>query len=434
MRARSVELGAGYAELASAWRAAAGGRPEWLVNRASAALARLTEQGLPTKRVEEWKYTDIAFLAETALALPVAGAAACGVDEAALRRLAFWHADDLNVVFVNGRLVEELSPGLKAPELSWTRLDEMGASPEAEAAAGSPGELLNAAFAGDGLQLRVAAGTKVLPRIHVLWLHAGEEANVLMAPWLGIRAERESEARVAVTAYSLTELAGLHVPRVAAHAEAGAQLAVSQSQRLNVASWMVGTTRLEQEADSRVVHLEAALGGALSRHDVSAVLLESGGEVELNGLYALRGRRHTDFHTLIEHRKPNCNSRQEYKGILDGKSAGVFNGAVRVLPKASGTDGYQLNKALLMSRDAQMFSKPELLIDNDDVRCTHGATIGQLSEQELFYLQSRGIAEAEARHLLARGFVEDILFRQGDERQRADLDNALDQYFAVAHE
>ena len=110
----------------------------------------------------------------------------------------------------------------------------------------------------------------------------------------------------------------------------------------------------------------------------------------------------------------------------------MFNGAVRVHPGASGTDGYQLNRALLMSREAQVFSKPELLIDNDDVKCSHGATIGQIDEQELFYLQSRGIPETQARHMLARAFVEDILFRQSDARERADLDALLDRYFAAS--
>jgi len=231
----------------------------------------------------------------------------------------------------------------------------------------------------------------------------------------------------------LSDAACLHLPRVMVSADSESNLAISQAQLLNTQSWQLATSRVELQRDAHVAHLEAGLGAALARHDLTAVLLESGARVELNGLYALDGKRHADFHTLIEHRQPNCSSRQVYKGILAGKAAGVFNGAVRVFPGASGTDGYQLNKALLMSREAQMFSKPELLIDNDDVKCSHGATIGQINPQELFYLQSRGIPEAQARHMLARGFVEDIMFQQGDDRLRADLDGALDRYFA-AHE
>ena len=428
MRPRSVGLGGGYAALFDERRGGAG-EPAWLAERRGAAFARLQEGGLPTRRVEEWKYTDITALAERSPAVPEGGGAAA----VEVERLPMWHGDDLNVVFVDGVLRRDLSPGLESGEVEWARLSDLAENPDPAEPGGHPSALLHAAFAGDGILLRVPANARLERRLHILLLHASGVEQALIAPWVAVLAGANSEARAAVTAYSLGVAACLHVPRLLVGAEAGANLSVSQSQLLNTKSWQLATTRMEIGRDAHVSHLEAGLGAALSRHDLTAVLLESGSGVELNGLYALDGGRHADFHTLIEHRKPNCNSRQVYKGILAGKSAGVFNGAVKVHPGASGTDGYQLNKALLMSRDAQMFSKPELLIDNDDVKCSHGATIGQINPQELFYLQSRGIPEAQARHMLARGFVEDVMFRQGDERLRADLDKALDLYFA-AHE
>jgi Fe-S cluster assembly protein SufD len=428
MKIRSTTLGAGWTALVAAQRAAAP-EPAWLSARRSWAVDRLRQDGLPTRNVEEWKYTNISPLADRTLVLPPVAPAPGALPAG----LPFWHEEDLNFVFVDGRYAPEWSSIGGSTEVEWTRLADLGADPEPDSPATLTSVLMNAAFRGDGVRVRIPARRRVARRIHFVLLHAGAAPDVLIAPWLAVAAEEGAEARVAVTALSLSEAPCVHVPRVLVAAGAGAQLSISQTQVLNTASWQLGTTRIEQQRDSRVIHLDAALGGALARHDLAAVLLESNAEVELNGLYALRDRRHTDFHTLIEHRQPNCRSRQVYKGILDGKAAAVFNGAVRVHPGASGTDGYQLNRALLMSRDAQMYSKPELLIDNDDVKCSHGASIGQLSEQELFYLQSRGIPEPQARRMLARAFVEDILFRQADERQRGDLDALLDRYFAEAH-
>ena len=425
MKTRSVGLGEGYAALFHAQRGALLD-PPWLARRRDEAFARLQQNGLPTRHVEEWKYTDISFLTGQAPAAPVAAATTA----LELARLPIWHEDDLNIVLVDGRLQQELSPALESGQVEWARLGDLGLNPDPAASTAHPAALLHDAFVHDGIWVRIPANAQLARRLHILLLHTSPTPHALLAPWVAIFAGANSQARVAITAYSLSAASCLHLPRVVASADPGAHLALSQAQWLNTQSYHLATTRLELQRDSHLAHLEAGLGAALARHDLTAVLLESGAEVALNGLYALDGRRHADFHTRIEHRQPHCRSRQIYNGILAGRSAGVFNGAVRVHPGASGTDGHQLNKALLMSREAQMFSKPELLIDNDDVKCSHGATIGQISPQELFYLQSRGIPAAQARHMLARGFVEDIIFQQGDSRLRADLDWALDRYFA----
>ena len=427
MKNRSVQPGAGFAALFAAQRPASP-EPAWLVARRMWAFDRLGQDGFPTRFVEEWKYTDLTPLAERTLALP----AETGAGRGPLPAVPFWHADDLNVVFVDGRFAPGWSNAGETGEIQLVPLAALAADPETAPPDVLVSALLNAAFLGDGVQVRIPAGLRLARRIHFLLLHASATPDVLLAPWISIAAGAAAEARIAITALSISDAPCLHVPRTLVSAAEGAQLAISQTQVLNTGSWQLATTRIEQRRDSRVTHLDAALGSALGRHDLTARLLESGSEVELNGMYALRERRHTDFHTLIEHLQPNCRSRQVYKGILDGHATAVFNGAVRVHPGASGTDGYQLNRALLMSREAQVFSKPELLIDNDDVKCSHGATIGQIDEQELFYLQSRGIPETQARHMLARAFVEDILFRQSDARERADLDALLDRYFAAA--
>lgn len=428
MKNRFAPLSGSYAALFAACRA--GSEPDWLATRRSWAVDHLRQNGLPTRFVEEWKYTDISPLSERTLVLPAEtdprGAPPVG--------LPFWHEDDLNVVFVDGRFAPEWSNAGQSDEIQLVRLDELATDPEPAPSDVLTSALLNSAFRCDGVLVRIPARRRLERRIHFLLLHASETPDAILAPWLAVAAEEAAEARIAITALSISESPCLHVPRVLLTAAAGAQLVVSQSQVLNDRSWQLGTTRIEQRRDSRVTHLEAAFGAALARHDLAAVLLESGAEVELNGLYVQRKRRHVDFHTWIEHRQPDCRSRQVYKGIVDDRAVAVFNGTVRVHPGASGTDGYQLSRALLMSREAQVFSKPELLIDNDDVKCSHGATIGQISAQELFYLQSRGIPEAQARHMLSRAFVEDVLFRQPDARQRADLDILLDRYFSAGHD
>lgn len=428
MKTRFVPLGDRYTALFAA--SGAPTEPAWLATRRKGAVDRLRRDGVPTRFVEHWKYTDISTLAERALVLP----ARTDARGASLANVPFWHEDDLNVVFVDGRFAPEWSTGAQSQDIQVVRLDELTADPETAPSDSLASALLNSAFRRDGVLVRIPVRRHLERRIHFLLLHASETPDAILAPWLAVAAEEAAEAHIAITSLSLSAAPCLHVPRVFLSVAAGAQLGVSQTQVLNDSSWQLGTTRIEQRRDSRVTHLEASLGAALARHDLAAVLLEPGASVELNGLYVQRDRRHVDFHTWIEHRQPNCRSRQVYKGIVDDRAAAVFNGVVRVHPGASGTDGYQLNRTLLMSREAQVFSKPELQIDNDDVKCSHGATIGQISAQELFYLQSRGIPEAQARHMLSRAFVEDVLFRLSDTRQRADIDALLDRCFPTGHD
>jgi Fe-S cluster assembly protein SufD len=167
------------------------------------------------------------------------------------------------------------------------------------------------------------------------------------------------------------------------------------------------------------------VGGALVRNDIRVVLDGPGGEATLNGLYIVNGRQHVDHHTVIDHAKPHCNSHELYKGILDGHATAVFNGKIYVRPDAQKTDAKQTNQNLLLSRDAVIDTKPQLEIFADDVRCTHGATVGRLDEDALFYLRSRGIGLAEARSLLTYAFASDVLARIKVEPLRTQLEELL---------
>jgi Fe-S cluster assembly protein SufD len=167
------------------------------------------------------------------------------------------------------------------------------------------------------------------------------------------------------------------------------------------------------------------LGGALARHDIEVKFTAEGGEAWVDGLYMLSGSQHSDTHSVIDHIVPHCTSHQSYKGVMNDKSRAVFNGKVFVRENAFGTDAQQSNKNLLLSNDARVDTKPQLEIFNDDVKCTHGATVGQLEEEELFYLLTRGLPETLAKNLLTYGFAEEIINKIGIEGIKAELDAAV---------
>ena len=184
----------------------------------------------------------------------------------------------------------------------------------------------------------------------------------------------------------------------------------------------IGTTEVSLGAGSRYDSTNINLGAALSRHDIDLKFTAEGGEAFVDGLYMLSESQHHDTHSIIDHTVPNCMSHQTYKGVLNDKSRGVFNGKVFVRENAHGTDAQQSNKNLLLSNDARVDTKPQLEIFNDDVKCSHGATVGQLEEEELFYLLTRGLPEALAKNLLTYGFAEEIINKIRIESIKKDLD------------
>ena len=190
-------------------------------------------------------------------------------------------------------------------------------------------------------------------------------------------------------------------------------------------SFHVGTTEITLKRGSFYNSTNINLGARISRHDVHLKFTEEGAEAFIDGLYMLNGDQHHDTHSEIDHALPNCVSHQTYKGVLNDKSRGVFNGKVFVRENASGTDAQQSNKNLLLSNDARIDTKPQLEIFNDDVKCSHGATVGQLEDEELFYLLSRGLNETLAKNLLTYGFAEEIVNKIGIESIKKDLDEAV---------
>ncbi len=194
----------------------------------------------------------------------------------------------------------------------------------------------------------------------------------------------------------------------------------------------MASTRIEAGRNARVANIEVTTGAVLSRSEINARLNDRGGEVRLDGVYLLRDRQHGDTTTWIEHCAGETNSNEVYKGVLDGHARGVFQGRITVHPGAQGIAGHQLNKTLLLSDTAEIDTKPELEIFADDVKCSHGATAGELDDAALFYLRSRGIPEAEARGLLIKAFIEDALAPVGDQNLREVLETAVHAWLEAA--
>ncbi|MEJ7848447.1 MAG: Fe-S cluster assembly protein SufD [Pyrinomonadaceae bacterium] len=207
--------------------------------------------------------------------------------------------------------------------------------------------------------------------------------------------------------------------------EDNANLTHYRVQKESAEAFHVGTTEVSLGRASLYNATTINIGAQLSRHDIDVKFTAEGGEAFVDGLYMLNESQHSDTHSIIDHTVPNCVSHQNYKGVLNDRSRGVFNGKVFVRENASGTDAKQSNKNLLLSNDARVDTKPQLEIFNDDVKCAHGATVGQLEEEEVFYLLSRGLNPELSRNLLTYGFAEEIINKIGIKSIKKELDEAV---------
>jgi Fe-S cluster assembly protein SufD len=383
------------------------------------ALARFESLGFPTTKDEEWKFTDVAPIARAQFS-PAAGIAA-PPDAASL---APWLFDDAvaRLVFVNGRFVRELSivdglpKGVTAGDLAsaiGSKSDTISKYLAKEAGFESNAfTALNTAFARDGAYCVVDPLTVCEKPIHCLYLAMDTPGG---APVIQPRNLVVVGAGAQVTI--VEQYVGLGsapdftntVTEMVVGENAVARHVTVQIQ--GASSFHVGRLQLRQQKNSSLLAGSVSVGGSLVRNDVAAILEGEGAECTLDGLSLAAGTQHVDNHTLIDHALPHCNSFELYKGIFDGRARGVFNGKILVRQDAQKTDARQTNKNLILSDTAAIDTKPQLEIYANDVRCTHGATIGQLDEEALFYLRARGIGRREAREILITAFAGDVIDR-----------------------
>jgi len=385
-----------------------------------AAIVRLGEMGFPTTREEEWRFTNVSAIARrqfTPVPRPSDGARSA-ID---IAPHGFGSDEVLRLVFRNGHFdrrhssLKDLPEGVTVMSLAdalrshaeavlpylglHIRMDE------------SAFTALNAAFLLDGAFIDVPQGVELDRPIHLLFLAENEQEDRLLTPRNLVIAGPDSKVSIVESYTALHEQVYLTSAVTEFIVGDRAVIEHDKLQTESTTAYHMGRTHFQLGADSTVVSNAIALGGNIVRNDLTAVLDAEGAHCALNGLSVATGDQLIDNHTTIDHAKPNCTSFELYKAILDGHSRGVFNGKIFVRKDAQKTDAKQTNKTLLLSDDAVMDTKPQLEIFADDVKCTHGATIGQLDDQQVFYLRSRGIELDAARDLLTFAFAGDVIER-----------------------
>lgn len=393
------------------------------------AQALFAQTGLPSKRDEHWKYTDVSHLAELAQtpspALKI---------EATTSSLGIAKLDAYVLVFNNGifesgssSLPNGVEIGTIASLLAQENDEKVADEKVAQLFALSGNEplfngflALNAAHAIEGSAICIKTNTKLDKPLYIKHI---SNQNITLRHSICFEAFAEAEI---IEHYLGAEEGDAALSNVVTNImlNAGAQCRHYRLQQEGSKQAHIGRVQVKQCQGSNYRLHAVELGGALSRADIVVDLAEQGASCSLHGLYVLAGRQHVDHHTRIDHTAPHCTSDENYRTVLDGRAHGVFNGKVVVHKDAIKTDSAQSNGNLLLSQHAQIDTKPELEIYNDDVKCAHGATVGQLDDTQLFYLRSRGISEASAQELLTFAFADEVLASMSSDVVRRYVEKA----------
>jgi Fe-S cluster assembly protein SufD len=394
--------------------------PAWLQPVREAAFARFVELGFPDTHHEEWRFTNVAPIARTKFE-----AGRWGLVESKVAK------GPIQLVFANGHLLarpESLPAGLQVggiaddPAVIQSQLSKHAGFSENAFVA------LNTAMITDGALVRVARGAVIEEPIEIFYLTTGAAQPIAVHPRGLILVGADARCTIVERYHGAGE--GVYFNNAVTEIVVGERAAVDhyKVQLETVNAFHIATLHATIGRSASFTSHSISLGGALVRNDANATLSE-GSEATLNGLYIVNGTQHIDNHTMIDHAMPHGTSHELYKGILDGKAHAVFNGKIIVRKDAQKTDSKQTNKNLVLSDDSVVDTKPELQIFADDVRCTHGATIGQLDAEATFYLQSRGIGKNEARSLLTYAFAQDVVDRIKVQSLRDSLERILFEKF-----
>jgi Fe-S cluster assembly protein SufD len=405
------------------------GAPAWLKSLRSDAIKVFAELGFPTTRLEDWKYTSVAPIAKASFQAARQDLNAALAER--VRREPLFDLGCSRLVFVNGLFSKELSTSSGLPKhVKVSSLAEAiaGGVPAAEEHLGRYADFkqhgftaLNTAFVGDGAFIECPKGVALEQPVQILYVSTSQGDPHVAHPRNLIVVGQEGRARVIEVHLGLDDAA--YFSNTVTEIAAGENSSVDyvKVQHEGAAAFHVATVVAHQARNARVATNSIALGAKLGREDLITVLDGEGAEALLDGLYVTTGAQLIDNHTAIDHAKPHCSSRESYKGVLDGKSTGVFNGKIIVRQDAQKTDSKQSDKNLLLSEDAVINTKPQLEIYADDVKCTHGATVGQIDSEAIFYLRSRGIGLEEARKMLIGAFACEITDRIGHQPLRERL-------------
>jgi len=408
----------------------------WLHRLRATAMDQFAELGFPSVKDEEWKYTNVAPIAaidfKPALSQTVADTE---LEREQLTPLRCVETAQSELIFLNGILRKDLSSfaaiseEIVAMDLSEAIADERYReivwkylAQQADYVADGF-TALNTALVSHGAFVYLPKNAVMKTPLHLLFVSDGVQTASF--PRVLVVAGENSSATLLESFVSVNDSRYFTNAVVEIVLKDGARLEHYKVQRESVEAFHVATTAADLGANSSYNTTTINFGAKLSRHDIHVTMDNEAAECWVDGLYLVTGTQHTDTHSVIDHRKPHCTSHQLYKGILDGKSRAVFNGKIFVRHDAQKTDAMQTNKNLLLSNDARVDTKPQLEILADDVKCAHGAAVGQIEEDELFYLETRGIHPDLARNLLTYGFAEEVIGKIKIDSIREQLDEAV---------
>jgi len=396
----------------------------WLELVRNSGMDRFEHLGFPSVREEDWKYTNLAALAKENFVPAIQDSVVRDVSQ-----FAYPETEGAHLVVVNGFLREDLSQTSGLGDA--VAVDLFSAAADArynkiirKYLARNAGyhnnglTALNTAFLQSGVFLWIPKNVKVERPLQITFVADGEQSASF--PRVLVVAEENSSATLIESFVGEGRYFTNAIVEVVV--KDGAQFEHYRLQRESKDAFHASTSSVELGRASRYYTTSINLGAQLSRHDISVVMDHEGAETSVDGLYMVDSDQHTDTHSVIDHKQPHCNSHQLYKGILDGNGRAVFNGKIFVREGAQKTDAMQTNKNLLLSEKARVDTKPQLEIYADDVKCAHGAAIGQIDPEELFYLETRGIGPELGRNLLTYGFAEEVIAKIKIESIRSELD------------
>jgi Fe-S cluster assembly protein SufD len=389
-------------------------QPLWLKKIREKAITQFASLGFPKITDEEWRFTPVESITKTTFLSPPPKTN--GLKSEELDRLTFGPITSYRLVAVNG----QFDPSLSAPPAShegillgrlrdqWDRFPDKIKDHLAQLASyqNNPFVALNTAFLTDAFFVLISKGTRLLKPIHIVHL-SRDEMPIVTHPRVLILLEEGSEATIIERFIGSDEYFTNAVTEIVLEENAG--LDYDQFLKESSKACHVGTVQVHQAAHARFSSQVFTLGGHLVRQDLNTILAGEGANSSLEGLYLTQGDQIVDNHTSITHASPHTSSLELYKGILGGTSKAVFKGRIEIEPKAQKTTARQTNRNLILSDDASINTTPLLEIHADDVKCNHGATIGRLDEESLFYLRSRGIEKGEAKRILTRAFASEVI-------------------------
>lgn len=409
----------------------------WLSQQRQNAIAEFKRVGFPSQRDEDWRYTSLQPVASKLLQVKVDRNPDANPAKVELESHLIAGLDSYRMIFIDGLYMPEISTIQQASNQihvgSLTQLLE--SDPGLVAATMTGADLsathglaaLNLAFSNAGYVIEVSANTKLDKPIELVFISVGD--NLAVQPRSSVKLGQHAEATVIERYVSAANAASMVNSTCQISLDDGARLDFYLLQNQGNSAFQVSTVGAELGRDSWLKCRTITLGGALVRNNIKALLNQPGAHCDLLGLYNISAKQHVDNHTTIVHVAARCTSRELYKGVLDQRARAVFHGRIKVEPKAQKTDATQTNNNLLLSANAEIDTKPQLEIYADDVKCAHGATVGQIDQAALLYLRSRGIGEHDARLLLTYAFLSDVLSEVAIEPLRQSLEAQLGEKF-----